>query len=595
MWYVFFAIITLWVLYQYNKRGEKTPDISFPMQVDNDAWKEAQEEAKMEKAQTLKKFKKLFEKPASVEEAINAMEAAVNDFIVNHGQSVSDIEADFENIELLEDIKKYELALRKEINKHYKNRDNVKSKVLSIYIAFQHAKLLLHNPEMEWKNFVGLQKLQSNLKAEEYFDALLKLMHAFQKEFSNSPLSEKLPNDIERTFELWNSRNIAKEIYEQNCAALKKASGASEEHFVILNIVEYLDRCYRFNPRYRDKLVEWCEKDVGLYEKFLIESHESLVFTADEQVEFFYNPLLKQEKLSLIAFKKVKRLKNYFVPRLNSYDVLEGIYKHEQNSEKLDWLRNIGMHISYIGRDNAEQLNPERPGVVLNLSQITRTIEAFKSGQKGKLAFLNSSGDACSTEDTFKDYMERLGWNVMRAEVSFWQAMFCLSFWEEIFDGMGNPVRGQDMPIDIFHGAEFYLSRQVSIDRKFEKLLQYDLQAYINSQIQKSKGSWTRLVNESYHSSIEYFETPIVQSFLATVSPEVFAKIVYRIAQNPNENRSGVPDFVIWNGQEFKMTEVKKVREQVRESQKVWIAWMLSESIPIDIVRVKGVNSMVDS
>lgn len=70
---------------------------------------------------------------------------------------------------------------------------------------------------------------------------------------------------------------------------------------------------------------------------------------------------------------------------------------------------------------------------------------------------------------------------------------------------------------------------------------------------------------------IAYFETQIVQLFISRISPEIFAEVVYRIVQNPNENRSGVSDFVIWNDQESKMVEVKKVREQVWESQKATV------------------------
>lgn len=39
----------------------------------------------------------------------------------------------------------------------------------------------------------------------------------------------------------------------------------------------------------------------------------------------------------------------------------------------------------------------------------------------------------------------------------------------------------------------------------------------------------------------------ILPKFLRKINSEIYAKIVYRIAQNPNENRSGVSDFIIWN------------------------------------------------
>ena len=584
MWYFIIGAVIIWVLYRYKKKRQKSPSISVSMSVDNSSW----EETKYQKAQSLKNLKKSFTRPQSKKEAIEKAQQATADFIINHGQVPDETVANFQRTELPNDLKKQEIALRKNLNKNYKNREKPESKSLAIYIAFQHAKLLLNNPDIEWKNFSGLQKIQSNWRAEEYFDALLSLMHAFQEEFSHSSISEKLSKDIDRSFELWNARNIAKESYDQNLIAVTKADSASDKHFIILGIITYLERRYKFNPQYRNELVEWCEKDIDLYEQFLIEFHEHQLFTIDEQMKLLNNPLLKQKKLSEISFEKVKRLKDYIVPQLSSYDVLEGIYRQESNTEKLSWLRGIGQRIGYIERGKSKQEAPQTLET-LNISTITKTIEVSKSGQQGKLAFLNSAGEACSTEDAFKDYMEYSGWEVMRAEVSFWQAMFCLSFWEEIFDGMGNPVQGQDIPHDLFQGEAFYLNRQEKIDLKFENLTQQDLQEFTNKQIQKAKGSWTRLVYNGDQDMISYFQTPIVQSFLDRISLEVFVKIVYRIARNPNENRSGVSDFVVWNDQELIMVEVKKVQEQVRESQKAWLSWMIQENIPIEIVHVKGV------
>jgi hypothetical protein len=512
----------------------------------------------------------------------------MNDFITNHGQPLDDIIVTFQNIILPDDIKKKEMALRKELNKYYKNRGNIKSKALAIYVSFEHSKLLLSNPKLELKNFAGLQKLQSNWKAEEYFDALITLMHAFKETFPNLSISEKISKDIDRTFELWNSRNIAKEVHENNIAFFIKAESASDKHFAMLGIIEYLDRRCKFNPQYRNELVEWCEKDIKLYEQFLVESHEHALFSIDDQIKFMDNPDLKQKKLSKISFEKVKRLKYYLVPRLNSYDVLEHIYKQENNTEKLLWLREIGQHIRYTKNSEAPE-EKTAPIEELNVADITHTIEVSKSGQKGKLAFLRLSGEPCSTEDAFTDNAERSGWNVMRAEVSFWQAMFCLSFWEDIFDEMGQPIRGKDIPHDLFDGEAFYQNRQPQIDAKYESIKQQNLQEFINQQIKRTQGTWTRLVYDGDQDMISYLQTPTAQAFLSRIDPDIFAKIIYRIAQNPSENRAGLSDFVVWNEQMLKMVEVKRVREQIRESQRVWLSWMIQEGIPVEIVRVKGV------
>ena len=177
----------------------------------------------------------------------------------------------------------------------------------------------------------------------------------------------------------------------------------------------------------------------------------------------------------------------------------------------------------------------------------------------------------------------------MRAEVSFWQAMFCLTFWDEIFLGMGQPSRWHDIPHDLFRGNSFYFSRKSTIDNRYEQVKSINLSDFINRQIQKSEGAWTRLIFNGDQDMLAFVKTDIVQEFVRRVDSETFAKIVYRIAQNPNENRSGVSDFIIWNDDELRMVEVKKGQEQVRESQIRWLSWMADENIPAEIVRVRAV------
>lgn len=582
MWYFIVGVVVVWIIYRQNQKKQPELSLAVSIHVDNSEW----EETKKQKARSLAELKESFQPAQDNEEAIQKGQDTTNEFVANYNQSLDELTTQFQQLKFPDDLIKKEVALRKELNKHYKNRDDQKSKAFAIFLAYKHAEFLLLHPDIEWKNFAGLQKLQSNWKAEEYFNSLFVLMHAFQKTFPNSPKNEKLSKDIERTFELWNSRNIAKKTYKESIKFFSNTASASDKHFIILGIIEYLERRYKFNPQHRDKLVDWCHKDIELYEHFLKEFHEYQLFTFDDQIKFYDNPALKQKRLSSITFERVKRLKDYLVPRLNSYDVLEGIYKQESNSEKLDWLRNIGKNIKYA--QHGEVLQEDAKVEALDISAITRTIEIPKSGQKGKLAFLNSLNEPCSTEDAFKDDAEKSDWHVMRAEVSFWQAMFCLSFWDEIFDGMGQPTQGQDIPHDLFQGDVFYLNRQQQIDLKYENLKQQNLLDFVNQQIQKTNGAWTRLIFNGDQDMLAYSKSRIVQDFLKRIDPKVFAKIVYRIAQNLNEHRAGVPDFVIWNEQELKMIEVKKVRGQVRESQKFWLAWMLDENIPVEIVRIKA-------
>ena len=317
----------------------------------------------------------------------------------------------------------------------------------------------------------------------------------------------------------------------------------------------------------------------------------------NDHVKAFLSFLEDKEKIAKrVSFDFVKSQENYFVPQLNSYDTLEEIYRNENHTEKLHWLHNIGQHIGYQSeyqkKQPQENVKPKNIKTeTFDFSAITRKIQVPKSNQKGKLGFLNSLNQPCSTEEAFKDYTEQLGWKVMRAEVDFWQAMFCLSFWEEIFKGMLQRPNWNwmllDIPIDLFAGHIFYLYRKRPIDLKYKSIKQHNLFEFINEQIQRVNVS-TRLLHNGDRDLLDYSKSQIVQDFLKKISPSMFAKIVYRIAQNPNENRSGVPDFVIWNPQELFMVEVKRIGESIRKNQKIWLEWLLKQNIPTQIVRIQG-------
>ena len=51
----------------------------------------------------------------------------------------------------------------------------------------------------------------------------------------------------------------------------------------------------------------------------------------------------------------------------------------------------------------------------------TITITAPKTGELGKNYFYCSNGNKCSTEQVVREYYKNNGYNVMRAEYSFWK------------------------------------------------------------------------------------------------------------------------------------------------------------------------------
>ena len=234
---------------------------------------------------------------------------------------------------------------------------------------------------------------------------------------------------------------------------------------------------------------------------------------------------------------------------------------------------------------NATQILPN------DIKQITTTISAPLSREKGKLYFLCAPGQKCSTEEAVRDYYQNKGYKVMRGEVFFWQGMFALAFYDEIFAINKYPYN--DIPTDMF-SQNFYTNRKESIDKKYEYLKKANLSEFINKQLKAHEKTNTRLLTDASidksANCIEFFKTPVVQEFLTKIKPEMFAKIVYRIAQNPSWNRAGTPDFVVWNNKEMIFVEVKREKEILRDRQITWLEFLIKNKIPSSVTRVKGVN-----
>lgn len=343
MWYVIIGVITLLGLYNYNKKI-LIHAMSISMHINNSLWKES----KKHKENSLITLKQSFQPAINNKTALDQALSSLTTFHENHGQSPKKMTLFVKNLNLPNDLLKKETILRKEINKFYKQRNDVKSKSIAIQLSFEHTKLQLQNPKMYWKNFSGLQKLQSNWKSEEYFNDLLIIMTAYKKTLLVSPNIKRLPAYIQHTFETWNSLNIATQNYKDKVKAYENAKSYSDEHSIIIEIIKYLKLRYKYNPKYKDELIKWCLKDVELYEHFLKEFNEHELFTIDEQIEFHNNPALRKKKLATVSFDRVRKLKYYMVPILDSYDILYEIYSKEKNIKKLHLLKQIGTYIGYI-------------------------------------------------------------------------------------------------------------------------------------------------------------------------------------------------------------------------------------------------------
>ena len=257
------------------------------------------------------------------------------------------------------------------------------------------------------------------------------------------------------------------------------------------------------------------------------------------------------------------------------------------NSVILDKLNNLPNELPL----KANYLTPEEIDIKLkslDFNDITKFIEAKKSGDKGKNYFLNNENESCSTEEIAKEYYNSQGYIVLRAELDFWQMLFCLLFFEEIYCKYWDVT--SDIPFDYYNGC-FYFMRADFIKAKLEKIKNSKkLKDFVISQFNDFGKFPSRLL----YPTGKTFGADILQSDVITmlfdyIPNDVFVKIFSRYAQYPSEYRSGMPDLIVFNESGYKLVEVKRLKEKIRYEQTEWISYMKENNIPVEILRVKGI------
>lgn len=343
-------------------------------------------------------------------------------------------------------------------------------------------------------------------------------------------------------------------------------------------VAKYNKARYKYNTQNRlwDKQVE---QETKKRQKYGL-SYEEIIDKGDwskEHEAFFLERSQYEKNISKMLLLIKARLGDDFQPL-----TLKKINQAYQKLQEIQSLNNVGNDMKTLSANEIETIVESS-----YFTDITKIIEIPKSGQKGKLAFLSSKGHPTTTEYACKEYLEQQGYKVMRAEVNFWQALFGIAFFEEIYSRNWDKIN--DIPLDMFTGGHFYNVRKELIDKKYMTIKNSDLKEFINSQISDFGFFHSRLLYNRTEIDIQYCKTPIVQEFLDLINSTILADIIYNIAQNVSENRAGLPDYIIWKNNEITLVEVKRLKEKIRDSQINWISFLKRNNVPVLIVRVKGI------
>lgn len=132
-------------------------------------------------------------------------------------------------------------------------------------------------------------------------------------------------------------------------------------------------------------------------------------------------------------------------------------------------------------------------------------------------------------------------------------------------------VEMNGMPSDFF-SSEFYLNRKYLIINQIRGLQNRNLKQTITQSYKKNYGKNCRPIEKWDKFSLEQLLIPI-----GRMSNDTFLKILERLITNFNNNRSGLPDLIVYNDNELFFAEVKSDNDRVSENQRGWHSFLSDE------------------
>ena len=255
--------------------------------------------------------------------------------------------------------------------------------------------------------------------------------------------------------------------------------------------------------------------------------------------------------------------------------------------------------------------------------------ETFDNLTKGTLDFINIDVEQTSSskkakynynskelfvEEVAMEYYQNLGYETIWSENFYWETLYSLLFWDIIFMKTDtctpypmNHARFEeyynllvnndmfDMPNDFFN-TNFYLVRREAIN---QKLKEFKMESNLNdpmietlySNYNKNYGKRCRGIYDSDKYKLEELRIPI-----DILEKEQVLLILDRMIHDFAYYRSGFPDLIVMNNEDFFLVEVKSKNDSLSERQVMWHDYLMNEAkIDVKIFSVNKTERQVNN
>ena len=237
-----------------------------------------------------------------------------------------------------------------------------------------------------------------------------------------------------------------------------------------------------------------------------------------------------------------------------------------------------------------------------------------KQTSSSKKAKYNYNSKELFVEEVAMEYYQNLGYETIWSENFYWETLYSLLFWDIIFMKTDtctpypmNHARFEeyynllvnndmfDMPNDFFN-TNFYLVRREAIN---QKLKEFKMESNLNdpmietlySNYNKNYGKRCRGIYDWDKYKLEELRIPI-----DILEKEQVLLILDRMIHDFAYYRSGFPDLIVMNNEDFFLVEVKSKNDSLSERQVMWHDYLMNEAkIDVKIFSVNKTERQVNN